>query len=199
MVTVALSAAAVLGYVGYRLLVAESPPPQPAPSDASEPASAPTLADTLPELSVPNLAGEPTPIGSWPGRPLLVNFWATWCAPCLREIPLLKEFQIDHPDVQIVGIAVDKTDAVASFAPEMAFNYPILVGQNEGVAAATALGVQVLALPITVFTAGDGAILRIHTGEVHAEHLENYAAVLADLASGRTDRATARSRLAGLQ
>lgn len=200
MVTVALSAAAVLGYVGYRLLLAEPPlHPDAAPSDAAESTSAPALADTLPELSVPNLAGEPTPLRSWPSRPLVVNFWATWCAPCLREIPLLKEFQTAHPDVQIVGIAVDKADAVASFAPEMAFNYPILVGQNEGIAAATALGVQVLALPITVFTAADGAILRIHTGEVHAEHLENYAAVLADLAAGRSDRATARARLAGLQ
>jgi thiol-disulfide isomerase/thioredoxin len=200
MVTVALSAAAALGYVGYRLLIPEPPPgPAVAPTDATEAASAPMLADALPEFSVGNLAGEPTPIGSWPGRPLIVNFWATWCAPCLREIPLLKAFQVEHPDMQIVGIAVDKADAVASFAPRMEFNYPILVGQNDAIGAATALGVQVLALPITVFTAGDGAILRIHTGEVHAEHLENYAAVIADLGAGRTDRATARARLAGLE
>jgi thiol-disulfide isomerase/thioredoxin len=198
LVTVALSAVAALGYVSYRLLTAgPEPAPDGAPAEAS--ASAPPLADALPELSLANLAGEPTSIASWPGRPLIVNFWATWCVPCRREIPMLKEFQTANPDVQVVGIAVDRTEAVASYAAEAQFNYPILVGEGDAVAAATALGAQVLVLPITVFTASDGAILDLHLGEVHAEHLENYRAVLADLAAGRADRATARARLAGLQ
>jgi thiol-disulfide isomerase/thioredoxin len=198
LVTVALSAAAALGYVSYRLLSADSPGPEVAPTEASE-ASAPPLADTLPEFSLANLAGEPTSIGSWPGRPMIVNFWATWCVPCRREIPLLKEFQTRHPDVQVVGIAVDRAEAVTSYAAEAQFNYPILVGEGDALGAATALGAQVVVLPITVFTASDGAILNLHLGEVHAEHLENYTAVLADLAAGRADRSAARARLAGLQ
>lgn len=196
LVTVALSAAAVLGYVSYRLIA--DPQAEVAPSAGSA-GAAPTLADTLPEFSLANLAGEPTSIGSWPGHPMIVNFWATWCVPCRREIPLLKEFQTRHPDVQVVGIAVDRAEAVTSYAAEAQFNYPILVGEGDALGAATALGAQVVVLPITVFTASDGAILNLHLGEVHAEHLENYTAVLADLAAGRADRSAARARLAGLQ
>jgi hypothetical protein len=63
--------------------------------------------------------------------------------------------------------------------------------------AAAALGVEVFALPITVFTDAAGAILGIHTGELHAEHLDNAVATLADLGDGRIDRETARARIAG--
>ena len=198
LVTVLLSAAAVAGYFSYRYF---SPAPGTAlPEDAGDgaaPASEIALADELPEIVLADLAGAPTSIASWPDRPLLINFWATWCAPCLREIPLLKSFQTEHADVQIVGIAVDRLPPVQSFAAEMDFNYPILVGQNDATEAAAALGVQVLALPITVFTDPAGAILGIHTGEIHAEHLENYAAVLGELAAGRIDRGAARARIAG--
>jgi thiol-disulfide isomerase/thioredoxin len=198
MVTVVLSAAAALGYVGYRLLFPERPAaPDTTETEAPAEASAPTLADHLPEFQLANLAGEPTSITSWPDRPMIVNFWATWCAPCLREIPRLNGFQTENADVRVVGIAVDRPDPVASFAATMGFNYPILVGEADAINAAAAFGISVLALPITVFTDRDGAILGIHTGEVHAEHLENYRAVLADLAAGRTDRAAARARIAG--
>jgi thiol-disulfide isomerase/thioredoxin len=193
--TVVLSGAAVLGYLGYRWLGTDrSISREAAPVS---PASAPTLADSLPQFELADLAGHATSIASWPDRPMVINFWATWCAPCLREIPLLKAFQVENPGVQVVGIAVDRFDPVVSFAGEMDFNYPILVGETDGINAAAAFGIGVLALPITVFTDRAGAILGIHTGEVHPEHLENYTAVLADLAAGRADRSAARARIAG--
>ena len=197
LVTVLLSGAAVAGYFAYRLFVAgpEDALREDVAGDAA-PASDIALPDALPEVVLADLDGAPTSIASWPDRPLLVNFWATWCAPCLREIPLLKSFQAEHPDVQVVGIAVDRLPPVVTFAEEMAFNYPILVGQTDAMEAAAALGVQVLALPITVLTDSAGAVLGIHTGEIHAEHLENYSAVLTDLAAGRIDRAAARARVA---
>lgn len=195
-VTLALSTAAVLGYVTYRLTLAP-PAPEPVdtvPIDAS--AAARSLRDTLPELTLPDLEGVERELASYAGRPLIVNFWATWCAPCLREIPRLKEYQQAHADKQIVGIAVDYREPVVEFAAEMAFNYPVLVGQTEGMNAATAFGVNVLALPITVFTSADGAVLAIHTGEVHGEHLDGFTAVVAALESGEIDLAAARERLA---
>ena len=192
-VTLTLSAAAILGYLSYRLLV-----PVPGEPAALEGASSgQTLAETLPQFALDDLAGDRRSIGSWPGKPLLINFWATWCAPCLREIPMLKSFQIDNPSLQVVGIAVDRFDAVLSFADEMQFNYPVLVGQADAMDAAAAFGVEFFALPFTVFTGADGALLGVHTGEIHAEHLENLVAVLDDLAAGRIDNGTARSRLAG--
>jgi thiol-disulfide isomerase/thioredoxin len=205
LVTAALSVAAVLGYLSYRLLPRE---PQPAPpelpasaligSDADEASSdAPELAATLPEFTLDSLAGGPQSIKSWPGKPLLINFWATWCGPCLREIPMLKDFQTGHADLQVVGIAVDKRDLVVGFADRMQFNYPILIGESEGWDAAAAFGVGVYALPFTVFTAADGSVLGVHTGELHAEHLQNLSAILTDLGQGKIDLTEARSRLAG--
>jgi thiol-disulfide isomerase/thioredoxin len=205
LLTAALSVAAVLGYLTYRML-----PREPQPAEPELPASAligsdadestveePELAATLPEFTLDSLAGGPQSIKSWPGKPLLINFWATWCGPCLREIPMLKEFQTGHADLQVVGIAVDKRDLVVGFADKMQFNYPILIGESEGWDAAAAFGVNVYALPFTVFTAADGSVLGVHTGELHTEHLQNLSAILADLGQGKIDVAEARSRLAG--
>jgi thiol-disulfide isomerase/thioredoxin len=190
LLTAALSAAAVLGYLSYRWLAPT------AAVDGEPPAAAPAAVASLPEFSLGNLAGEPQSIRSWPGKPLLINFWATWCAPCLREIPMLKELQTARPDLQVVGIAIDKRDLVESFAADLKFNYPILIGQNEAWAAAAALGVNIYALPFTIFTAGDGSILGVHSGELHAEHLEAFQSIVDDLAGGRIDTDQARARIA---
>ena len=203
LLTAGLSAAAVLGYLAYRGL---SPRPPVGPElnltvadiapDSEEPAT-PQAAETLPDFSLENLAGEPQSIKSWPGKPLLINFWATWCAPCLREIPMLKELQAARPDLQIVGIAIDKRDPVVEFAGKLEFNYPILIGQNEAWAAAAALGVNIYALPFSIFTAADGSILGVHTGELHAEHLQRFRAVVDDLGAENITLGEARSRIAG--
>src|SRR5262245_15538868 len=163
LVTVALSAAAVLGYFTYRAVAPDrTPPPEPVASEETatvQPAR--ELADRLPDFALGNLAGEPQSISSWPGKPLLINFWATWCAPCRREIPLLKELQSSNDTLQVVGIAVEARDPVVTFANEMQFNYPVLIGQSDAWEAAAAFGVDVYALPFTVFTGADGSVLGI--------------------------------------
>ena len=202
--TALLSGAAVVGYVSYRLFVGAGPEvPETTIQFGEDPAATadadtpPQLAERLPEFSLDNLAGTQQSIASWPGKPLLINFWATWCGPCLREIPMLKELQTRRPDVQVVGIAVDRRDPVVGFAANMQFNYPILIGESTGWDAAAAFGVNVYALPFTVFTGADGSVLGVHTGELHPEHLENLTAVLDDLKAGKIDIATARARIAG--
>ena len=196
LLTAALSAAAVLGYLTYRGLARDADTPAPMANGNPAAAAAPLAVETLPDFSLANVAGEQQSIRSWPGKPLLINFWATWCGPCLREIPMLKELQTARPDLQIVGIAIDKPELVTKFAGDMQFNYPILVGQAESWAAAAALGVNIYALPFTVFTAGDGSILGVHTGEIHAEHLEHFQSIVDDLGAGRIGVEQARSRLA---
>jgi thiol-disulfide isomerase/thioredoxin len=200
LLTLALSTAAVLGYVTYRVL---APTPEDAPPNAARPDDGAAageqrqLAETLPDFSLGNLAGEPQSIRSWPDKPLLINFWATWCGPCLREIPMLKELTVRRPDIQVVGVAIDRREPVEKFAADMGFNYPILIGQSEAWEAAAALGVDIYALPFTVFAAPDGAILGVHTGELHAEQLADFRAVIDDLASGKIGLPEARSRIAG--
>jgi len=128
---------------------------------------------------------------------LLINFWATWCGPCVREIPMLKEFQTGQSELQVVGIALDRRDPVVKFADEMQFNYPILIGDKGGYEAADSFGVNVYAMPFTIFTGADGSVLGVHTGELHAEHLQEFTAVISDLRDGKIDVPTARLRLAG--
>jgi thiol-disulfide isomerase/thioredoxin len=192
LLTAALSAAAVLGYLTYRGVTRDTG----STVDESAAASEAPVVETLPDFSLANLAGEQQSIQSWPGKPLLINFWATWCGPCLREIPMLKDLQAARADLQVVGIAIDKPELVGKFATDIQFNYPILIGQNEAWAAAGALGVNIFALPFTIFTAGDGSILGVHTGELHAEHLDAFRAVTEELAAGRIDVAAARTRIA---
>ncbi len=194
LLTAALSAAAVLGYLSYQYFAAGDRPATGAADDTA--VVAPPAVATLPDFSLANLAGEQQSIQSWPGKPKLINFWATWCGPCLREIPMLKELQTARPDLQVVGIAIDKPDLVAKFAADIEFNYPILIGQNEAWAAAAALGVNIFALPFTIFTAGDGSILGVHTGELHAEHLATFEAVADSYATGRISVDDARARIA---
>lgn len=188
LITLSLSAAAVLGYLGYRWYTV------PAEPDAAAPTA---LAEQLPEFTLEGLDGQPLGLDSWPGKPLLVNFWATWCAPCLREIPMLKKFQDEHDWLQVVGVAVDSREPVLRYAEEMQFNYPIMIGQSEAMQAAASFGIEFFALPFTAFTAADGSLLGVHTGEIHIEHLENLRAVLEDLAAERIDKTAARARIAG--
>ncbi len=181
----ALTAAAVGGFLTYSALTPR--PLQPA-----------TVLE-LPDVSLPDLSGTPRAIRDWAGdRGLIINFWATWCAPCLREIPLLTAFQsAQGARAQVLGIAVDRLDDVTAFAPEMNFNYPILVGEADAMAAAEAFGADFLALPFTVFTASGGQILAVHTGEITAGDLDNYAKVLVDIAAGTLGLEQARQRMAG--
>ncbi len=195
LLTAVLSAAAVLGYLTYRSLGSIDAPGADGADVAATGAASPPAVETLPEFSLANVAGEQQSIKSWPGKPLLINFWATWCGPCLREIPMLKELQTAQPELQVVGIAIDKPELVVGFADNMQFNYPILIGQTEAWAAAAALGVNIYALPFTVFTGGDGSILGVHTGELHAEHLDAFSTVVAELAAGKIDVAEARARI----
>ena len=199
LITLMLSAAAALGYVTYRVAFDDREPAADVAHDGGHEHGADraaALPDALPEFSMAGLDADSVSIRSWQGQPLVINFWATWCAPCLREIPMLKAFQDEHPWLKVVGIAIDDMAKVEAFADEMGFNYPILVGQTEGVNAAASFGVEFYALPFTIFTAAGGETLGVRTGELHAEHLDELVAVLEALEAGRSDVDEARARLA---
>ena len=90
-----------------------------------------------------------------------------------------------------------RREAVVEFAAKMDFNYAILIGQSEAWEAAAALGVNIYALPFTVFAGADGALLGVHIGELHAEHLDRFRAVADELSAGRITVEAAKDRLAG--
>ncbi len=133
----------------------------------------------------------------WDGKAKLINFWATWCAPCRREIPLLKETQDKYAadNIQVIGIAVDFAEDVASYAEEAAFNYPILVGQEDAMAVAETSGVEFIGLPFTMVVSPQGDLIKTHIGEIVVEHIEKITTVLAQLENGELDLDGARSAL----
>jgi len=196
--TAALSAAAALGYLSYRLIGADAPQ-MPDVGAALETQARLDLIERLPDITLESLDGEPVALASWPpGKALVINFWATWCTPCLREIPMLKALKEERSDVEILGIAIfDDRAKVADFAREMAFNYPALYGQTDTADVVTAFGPVIQNLPFTLFAAHDGSMLGAHVGELKPEHLENFTAVVDDLAANRIGLAEARARIAG--
>ncbi|MFT5499961.1 MAG: peroxiredoxin [Woeseiaceae bacterium] len=149
------------------------------------------------DFELPDIDGKVRQLSEWNGKARLVNFWATWCAPCRREIPLLKATQAAHGDagVQIIGIAVDFPDEVAAYAEEAEFNYPILVGQEEAMAAAEASGIEFIGMPFTMVIAPDGELLTTHIGEIVEAHIDTILGVFADLNAGTIDNAGARESL----
>jgi thiol-disulfide isomerase/thioredoxin len=149
------------------------------------------------EFVLPHLDGSERRLSDWDGEARIVNFWATWCAPCRREIPILKQLQTDKPEMQlqVIGIAVDFMEDVRAYAEEAHFNYPILVGQEEAIAVAEASGVEFIGLPFTMIIAADGTLVATHMGEIMQPHVDRISEVMRELASGALDLETARSEL----
>lgn len=136
----------------------------------------------------------------WSGEHRVLNFWATWCAPCRREIPLLKAFQDAHDadGIQVIGIAVDFPEPVVEYAKAAEFNYPILVGEQDAMAVAEGSGVDFIGLPFTMFVDRQGELIGTHMGEIHQEQLDEVVATLARLDRGEIDNDAARSVLNSL-
>jgi len=136
-------------------------------------------------------------LSEWKGRPLLINFWATWCAPCRREIPLLKTLRREHAaqGVEVVGIAVDFRDAVRRYAREMSIDYPVLVGEQDGLDAIAAFGMDTV-FPFTVFADRQGRIVTLKIGELHADEAHFILDEVKAIDAGRIELAAARQKIA---
>ena len=151
----------------------------------------------FPAFQLADLDGNQHDFSEWAGKHRLVNFWATWCAPCRREIPLLKTFQDEYGEngFLVIGVAVDFPDQVAQYAESAEFNYPILVGQEDAMAVAESSGVDFIGMPFTMIVAADGELLNSHIGEIVKADLEHIVKVLTMLDNGEIDKESARKAL----
>ena len=184
-------AAALLALMSGALFYAARIPVEKAPP-VQEPE--PTEALARPAFSLPDLDGTVRNLDEWSGKHRILNFWATWCAPCRREIPLLKAFQDAHGDAgfQVLGIAVDYAEDVAAYAEEAAFNYPIVTGQQDAMAVAASSGIDFIGMPFTMFVTRDGDYVGAYLGELHQSHLDDIVNILTRLDQGEITTEEAR-------
>jgi len=157
----------------------------------------PSAVETLPYFILPDLDDQPRSIMEWSGRSLVINFWATWCAPCRREMPLLQSLQDERADgsLQVIGVALDNRADVSRFVTETGVTYPILYGEHDASTVAESFGDAYIGLPFSVFVAPGGEILALWTGEVQADDLRRLVAEMDAVASGQRSAAEVRERL----
>ena len=200
--------AAAAGYFSYQRLAAprsgltqlpaNAAADKPADVAADVPAETPATAipEEVPDLRLEDLAGKRQALRSADGHARLFNFWATWCEPCRREIPLLNALQRDYgaEGLQVVGIAVDMRAAVQEFLKTTPMRYTLLVGEDDGLDAAQKFGMA-LALPFSVFADEKNRIIAVRLGELHREEAVAIFANMRALRAGTITLPAAREAI----
>jgi thiol-disulfide isomerase/thioredoxin len=133
----------------------------------------------LPDLVLPDTAGQPQPFSQWRGRPVLVNFWASWCGPCVREMPLLDEFSAAQEPiggVRVIGVALDDEEAVAGFLAEHPVRFPILIEPSGPSDSSVLLGNRRGVLPYSVLIDAEGVLVRSKLGAFEHGEIEEFVA-----------------------
>src|SRR5262245_49220076 len=185
--------AGVAAYTASRAWLASERPAAPATS-AMAPAVIP---ERRPDVTLADRDGKPRSLSEWNGKPQVINFWATWCAPCRREIPMLNSLAAD-PDFAgfaLIGIAIDLREDVVAYLKSTPIQYPVLIGEQDGLDAARAFGMESLGLPFTAFVDATGRIVALHVGELHREQADVILSVVRSLDAGEIDLKAAQARI----
>lgn len=162
-----------VGQQALQQAMSASAPPPPAGLAVAE------RGQPIPTLTLPDLAGEPATLpADYAGRPLLINFWASWCGPCIEEMPELDRFAASQGanGVQVVGIALDEPDAVREFLRHTPVDYPILLDiagpADTGVQLGNARGV----LPYTALVDAQGRLVKQKIGPFQHGEVDGWVA-----------------------
>jgi thiol-disulfide isomerase/thioredoxin len=152
-----------------------------ASASAPEPPAGTRVAERgegIPAITLPGLDGNPRTLpAAWPGRPLLVNVWASWCGPCIEEMPELQRFAAEQGDngVQVVGIALDDAASVRAFLERIPVDYPILIDAPGPADAGVRLGNPRGVLPYSVLVSADGRLLKQRIGPFARGEISGWA------------------------
>ncbi len=138
----------------------------------------PSLASLLPAnpifgRSFDDLKGNAQNLSQFMGKPVLLNFWASWCAPCVREMPLLESLHHEHPDLALIGIAIDTKSNVLRFLEKTPVSYPILLAGTQGITIMRDLGNKNGGLPFSVLFNRDGQAVDRSLGELKEDDIRS--------------------------
>lgn len=172
---VAVVAIAASGYGVSRLtdrptdepLNAEKIPPEQGPA-----ATLGEVPEALWALALPDINGEVQPLSQWRGSKTVINFWATWCAPCVKEMPDLNALHHKHPNVRFVGIGIDSTANIRAFLDKVPVDYPLLVQGAGGIDLLRRLGNSQGGLPFTLVLDEDGVLRHRILGQIDPADLD---------------------------
>ena len=121
-----------------------------------------------PDFSLPDIDGKPRSVSEWDGKAMIINFWATWCIPCKREIPLFNQIDADiaDEDLQVLGIAVDTPENVSQYLKTTTMSYLTLVEENKAQELVAAFTSEPMVLPFTVFLDHQGRVFWMQAEEM---------------------------------
>lgn len=128
------------------------------------------------DLEFPDAAGQPRRVSEFLGKPMVLNFWATWCPPCVKEMPDLDYLQSKYPGVTVVGLAVDTADNVRKFSKKVPVSYPVLVAGHGGIQLMKDMGNPRGGLPYTILFDAQGRPVQEFIGQINRDELDQVLA-----------------------
>jgi len=145
-------------------------------SDSKNISSETSKNDKRPDFTLMDLENKPRSISEWDGKVILINFWATWCPPCVREVPTLDKLNTDFKDkgFVVIGIAIDSLDAVQDFVDPLDLQYPLLLAEQQGIELSQAYGNRLGILPFSVVIDRQGKMVIQQPGEVSYQQVEAF-------------------------
>lgn len=172
--TALLLVIALLGGVAGVLLGRQftAPTPSPTPSGVNQVRTG----DPAPALIWRTLDGTQTGLGTLQGRPVLINYWASWCGPCIREMPVLSAFAATQGEsgVQVLGVAVDREASVREFLGRVPVSYPIALEEPDMADSSIMMGNDQNVLPFSVLIGADGRVRAHKFGDFSASTLQSW-------------------------
>ena len=137
---------------------------------------APAAEEAIWALELPQPGGGTLSMAALRGKPLLLNFWATWCPPCVAELPLLSAFYRENEGKgwQVVGLAVDQLNPVKRFLTQFPVSFPVAMAGVPGMELGKTLGNLSGALPFTVVLGSEGVVAQRKMGKVSPEDLQSW-------------------------
>jgi thiol-disulfide isomerase/thioredoxin len=172
--------AAMFGVLGAQMGLNQNAPAPVTTAIAPTGGAPHTAVDKLFAQTLPDAAGKQQALAQWKGKALLVNFWAPWCAPCVREMPELASLagELKARHVNVIGIGIDSPTNIAQFADKFKISYPLYVAGMSGTDLAREFGNKAGGLPYTVLIGADGQVRKTYLGELKFDRLRADLAAL---------------------